>query len=155
MEGLTFQTLDISEPGIQMLDIFANVNNRCIGWAQLEKIHDVPEFYDLMYSEEYSQEIWATNLWCLNNIKVVPKHRKTGIARKLLSHTLEQAKDAGCEQLCLQSYPLEDSILESSLVAFYHSLGFRSLNLKYELPCQSNYMVIDLKKTFKKAFLCQ
>jgi GNAT superfamily N-acetyltransferase len=146
MQGLTFQTLDISEPGIPMLDIFANVNNRCIGWSQLEKIQDFPDFYDLMDSEEYSQEVWATNLWYLNNIKVVPKHRKAGIARKLLSHALQQAKDVGCEQLFLQAYPLEDSISESLLIAFYHSIGFRSLNLKYELPCQSNYMVIDLKK---------
>ncbi|NOI03410.1 GNAT family N-acetyltransferase [Vibrio kanaloae] len=66
------------------------------------------------------------NVYTIERIDILPALRRQGLARKLLTHTINHVKDE-CPKACIEitAEPDENSaVTVQDLVTFYESLGF-------------------------------
>lgn len=76
------------------------------------------------FFDEDCNEFEGTPYILIDKVYVYPEYRKQGFARKLLAEALAEVKDCG-KEIKLVALPLEESIGQDDLVAFYESMGFR------------------------------
>ena len=77
-----------------------------------------------------AQRQGATSLWSIGMVGVLPKYRRRGLARRLLSRVLEDLRERGCEKVIL-------SVIDGNVPAYslYTSLDFEHYTGTIEFEC--------------------
>jgi [ribosomal protein S18]-alanine N-acetyltransferase len=77
---------------------------------------DAEELYGYLVCARYDQ------VWHLMNVAVAPEHRRTGVARGLISHLVEEGGRL--------PFTLEVRVSNRPAIAMYERLGFRSAGVR-------------------------